>query len=156
MFDLFYARTAPAVARFAWSLSASREAVEELLQDTFLTAWSRPGAVRVINDSALPWLLVTCRNHARNRARRDQRWNEMIQLEESLTADAADTAAAVQLQWALSSITNLPDTDRVVCEPVLLQGFSDREAAGRLRISEASVGKRLSRSRKILRREVQE
>lgn len=155
-FDVFYARNAPALARFAWSLSGSREAVEELLQETFLTVWNKPASVRLVNGSALPWLLTTCRNHARNRSRRDRRWNESTQLDESWAADGSSTVAAVQLRWALDSIADLPHTDRLVCELVLLQGYSYREVSTHLHISEASVGKRLHRSRKILRREIQE
>lgn len=154
-FDRFYARTAPAVARFAWSLSESREGAEELLQETFLTAWRKHGSIQLVDGSALPWLLVTCRNHARNHARRDRRRREVLAAyDESLAADPLDGIAAEQLRLALDSIQGLPDTDRRVCELCLLQGFSYREAADQLAISEASVGKRLHRSRQRIRKEV--
>lgn len=153
-FDTFYANTAPAVARFAWSLVASRDGVEELLQETFLTAWRKPGSVRLINGSVLPWLLVTCRNHARNRARRDRRRREASRrLDESAALDPSNGEAVLQLRWALDSIASLPDTDRMVCELVLLQGHSYREAAAHLSISEASVGKRLHRARQQLKKD---
>lgn len=153
-FDALYLRTAPALARFAWSVSASREVVEDLLQETFVTVWSKPAAVRVVNDSALPWLLITCRNHARNRLRRERRWREMAQIfEDTARSDPSGESAAHQLGWALDAIECLPNIDRRVCELVLLQGFSYREAATHLRISEASVGKRIHRSRQILRKD---
>ena len=150
-FDELYARAAPAVARFAWSVSGSREAVDELLQETFLLVWRRPDRVRLVNDSALPWLLVTCRNLARNHARRQRRTVQLLEQPDGAT----DDAAALELRWVLDSMANLPDTDRRVCELVLLQGLSYKEAAERLLISEASVGKRLHRSRQRIRKDVQ-
>jgi len=131
-FDEFYLRTAPAVARLAWSVTNSRDAVEELVQETFLLVWRKPAKFRLINESALPWLLVTCRNLANNRSRRERRTTHLFD------------------QDAMTS----QQTDRRVCELVLLQGLTYREAAERLLISEALVGKRLHRSRRQLRKDV--
>ena len=153
-FDVLYDRTAPAVARFAWSLSTSREAAEDLLQETFLTAWRKHDSIHVVNGSALPWLLATCRNHSRNRARRDRRQREILSLhDESVATDPVNGAAATELRAALDAIENLPDLDRRVCELCLLKGFTYREAAHQLQISEASVGKRIHRARQNIRKE---
>ena len=153
-FDTIYERTAPAVARFAWSLSESREVAEDLLQETFLTAWRKHESIQVVNGSALPWLLATCRNHSRNRARRDRRQREILAMyEESLATDPVNGSAATQLRTALDAIERLPELDRRVCELCLLQGFTYREASQQLGISEASVGKRLHRARQDMRKE---
>ena len=40
-FEAFYDRYAPAIARFAWSVSPGLDAAQELVQETFLTAWRR-------------------------------------------------------------------------------------------------------------------
>lgn len=150
-FDEFYLRAAPAVARFAWSVSGTREAVDELLQETFLLAWRKPAQVRLVNETALPWLLVTCRNFARNHTRRERRTVQLNRPPEQIT----DDSAVLELQWVLDSIAYLPETDRSVCELVLLHGLTYREAAERLSISEASVGKRLHRSRQRIRKDVE-
>lgn len=153
-FDFLYERTAPAVARFAWSLSMSRETAEELLQETFMTAWRKHGSIQVVNGSALPWLLTTCRNHSRNRVRRDQRQRDVVALyDESVASDPLGGVGAIELRAALDAIRQLPDLDRRVCELCLLQGYSYREVAEELAISEASVGKRLHRSRQRIRKE---
>ncbi|MBC9225057.1 sigma-70 family RNA polymerase sigma factor [Aeromicrobium sp. zg-636] len=153
-FDALYAGTAPAVARFAWSLTGTRDAAEELLQETFLTAWRKHGSIQLVNGSALPWLLVTCRNHARNHVRREIRQRELLERhDQSVAADPINGEAATQLRAALDSIRSLPEVDRLLCEWCLLQGYSYREAAQRLAISEASVGKRLHRSRQQIRRD---
>lgn len=153
-FDDLYARNAPAVARFAWSLTMSRESAEELLQETFLTAWRKHDSIQIVNSSALPWLLTTCRNHARNHKRKDRRRREALDLhDDSLSSDPVNGYAAIQLRAALDSIAGLPDVDRLVCELCLLQGYTYREAAEQLEISEASVGKRLHRARQQIRKE---
>lgn len=156
-FETFYDRYAPAVARFAWSVSPTPEAAQEVLQETFLTAWSKRRSVRLVDGSALPWLLTTCRNHARNHARRERRWRDLLELrEESLAADPVDGDAASDLRWALEAVAGLPDGERAVTELCLLRGLTYREAADRLDLSEAAVGKRLQRARTRLREEMGE
>ncbi len=122
------------------------------MQETFLTAWDKRGSIRLVEGSALPWLLTTCRNHARNHARRERRWCELLELrEESLSTDPIDGEAASELQWALEAVAGLPDGERTVTELCLLQGLSYREAGEALGLSDAAVGKRLQRARARLR-----
>lgn len=155
-FEAFYDRYAPAVARFAWSVSPSGGAAQDVLQETFLTAWDKRRSIRLVDGSPLPWLLMTCRNHARNHARRERRWRELLELrEESIAASATSGAAADELRWALEAVAGLPDGERAVCELCLLQGLSYREAAVSLGLSEAAVGKRLQRARARMREEVE-
>lgn len=150
-FELFYDRYASAVARFAWSVSPGG-AAQDILQDTFLTAWDKRRSIRLVEGSALPWLLTTCRNHARNHARRERRWKDLLELrEESLAADPVDGDAATDLRWALEAVADLPDGERIVTELCLLQGLSYREAGEALGLSDAAVGKRLQRARARLK-----
>ncbi len=151
-FEDVYDRYAPTVARFAWSVSPTGEAAQELLQETFLTAWAKRRSIRLVDGSALPWLLTTCRNHARNHARRERRWRDLLELrEESIVADPIGGEAAADLRWALDAVAELPDGERAVTELCLLQGASYREAAQHLGLSEAAVGKRLQRARSRLK-----
>ena len=143
-FEVLYDRYAPAVARFAWSVSLSNEAAQDLLQETFLTAWDKRRQIRLVNGSVLPWLLTTCRNHARNHARRERKWQDLLELREESVAD---------LRWALDSLAGLPPGERAVTELCVLHGLSYREAGERLGLSETTVGKRLQRARARLREE---
>lgn len=153
-FERFYDRHAPAVARFAWSVSPSADAAQEILQETFLTAWDKRRSIRLVEGSPLPWLLTTCRHHARNHARRERRWRELLELREgSIAADPVDGDAAADLRWALEAVAGLPQGERAVTELCLLQGLSYRQAAERLGVSEAAVGKRLQRARSRIREE---
>jgi len=153
-FEVLYDRYAPAVARFAWSVSPTADAAQDVLQETFLTAWDKRRSIRLVDGSPLPWLLTTCRHHARNRARRERRWLELLELrEESIAADPGSGEAADDLRWAMEAVAGLPVGERVVTELCLLQGYSYREAAERIGVSEAAVGKRLQRARARLREE---
>ncbi|GGI36770.1 hypothetical protein GCM10010988_10610 [Cnuibacter physcomitrellae] len=55
--------------RYAWALVESPSDVDDVVQDTFVTAWRGADRIALSGESALPWLLVTCRNHAANLAR---------------------------------------------------------------------------------------
>ena len=66
-------RHAPAVTRYAWAIAPSRMDVEEIVQDTFLTAWRKAAEVMIAEASLLPWLLVTCRNFGMNAVRKAAR-----------------------------------------------------------------------------------
>jgi DNA-directed RNA polymerase specialized sigma24 family protein len=63
-------RFAPTLTRYAWAQAERRQDVEELVQDTFLTLWQKAATIDLATSALLPWLLVVCRNHARNQARR--------------------------------------------------------------------------------------
>jgi DNA-directed RNA polymerase specialized sigma24 family protein len=91
-FEAMYDLYAPAVARFAWSVSPTSGAAQDLLQETFLTAWTKRRSVRLVDGSPLPWLLTTCHNHARNHARRERKWGDLLELrEESLSSAGRST-----------------------------------------------------------------
>lgn len=159
--SIVFDRHAPAVTRYAWRLSDSRQNVEEIVQDTFVTAWRRAGEITLPDASILPWLLVTCRNLAFNANRKaarsqadtlpDEGWNELVVFggADRDTEDARD-----RLRWVLDEIARLDPIDRQVCELCLVQGLPYAEAARELRITVGAVKQRVSRSRVRLRKAV--
>lgn len=152
-FDVLYERHAAAVARYAWGLASSRESAQELVQDTFVTLWRNAGAIELVGQTVLPWLLVTCRFHAANSRRAESRVTRMVQRlasHESLNAGRPPDESA---RWVLEAIDALPAIDREVCLLCLVHGLTYREAGEALNLSESAVGKRLERSRITLRRD---
>jgi RNA polymerase sigma factor (sigma-70 family) len=145
-------RHAPAVTRYAWSLARSRADAEELVQDTFVTAWKNFDRIQ-INDSLLPWLLVTCRNHARNLSRKNVRVNTLQASESDLVSGDQDDARE-QLRWVTDEIARLEPIDQRVCELCLIQGRPYKEVAELLGISVGSIKQRVSRARTRLRKAV--
>lgn len=152
-------RHASAVTRYAWALASDRRDVEELVQDTFLTAWRRGASIP--QESLLPWLLVTCRNHALNlqRLRAKHRAHELrddvlVASGIGLTGGDDSDDARDQLRWVMAEIERLPAVDRRVCELCLIEGRSYAEAAEQLGLTVGAVKQRVLRSRTRLRKVV--
>lgn len=146
-------RFAPTLTRYAWALAASRPDVEELVQDTFLTFWQKSETLALPTGSLLPWLLVVCRNHARNLVRKRTR-NAAAELPEDLVGAPDAEEAREQLRWVLAAIATLPPIDRRICELCLLEGRSYADAAEMLGLSVGAVTQRVARSRTRLKKAV--
>lgn len=147
-----YDRHSAAVTRYAWALADDRHDAEELLQDTFVTLWRNARRVRLVEASALPWLLVTCRNHARNLSRR-RSVQRTLPLPEDLASDDASEARR-QLRWVYDAIAQLDPVDRQVCELCLVEGRPYKEVATLLGSSVGAIKQRVARSRARLRKAV--
>jgi RNA polymerase sigma-70 factor (ECF subfamily) len=124
----------------------------------FLEAWRRRDAVRVVDGSVLPWLLVTATNVARNHRRGLRRYRAVLarlpvaepvpdhgsQVADRFHVEEAARALAVALE-ALGKL------DRQVVSLCLLEDLTYEQAAAALGLSHAAVRSRLSRSRRALR-----
>lgn len=152
-FAALFDRHAPAVGRYAWAFVSSLDEVQELVQETFITAWRKRAGIRIVDTSVLPWLLVTCRNHAQNHRRRRSR-HAVDELPDIATLRTDHDIARERLDVVLSEIDALPELDRLVCELCLIEGRSYREAAALVGTSVGSVAKRLERARARLRKAV--
>jgi RNA polymerase sigma factor (sigma-70 family) len=145
-------RHAAAVTRYAWAVTSRRMDVEEIVQDTFLTLWRR-AADLASTDSLLPWLLVTCRNHALNLNRKDAR-HRAAELDDELAAPEDPVEARDRLRFVMGEIEALSETDRRVCELCLIEGRPYAEAAEVVGISVGAVKQRVLRTRTRLRKAV--
>jgi RNA polymerase sigma factor (sigma-70 family) len=150
-----YDRHAESVARYAWGWVQSTSDVQDLLQETFLTAWQKAATVDVIGSSALPWSLATCKNHARNRQRKTMRRHEMA-FSEVMSEPGLDPQSEqrVRARWVQDEIAALDPIDRRICEMCLIEGASYAEVSAELGRSVAFVGKRLQRAKARLRKVV--
>ena len=150
-FSTFYDRHSHAVLRYALRETAHAADAQELLQLTFITAWRKVAGIRIAGDSALPWLLVTCRNHARNLERAHRR-RRTIPLHELAELPVEPDDAETGLRDLLDGLPGISASDRELCRLCLIEGYSYREAAEALGVSVGVVGKRLERARIRLRK----
>lgn len=150
-FDAFYRRHSRAVGRYAWTWCTTTTAMQDIVQETFITAWKKADSIRLVGRSALPWLLVTCRNHAANHHRKVNRRRE-VPLDATTDRPSGDEASAERLVWVLEAIAALDEQDQRLCQMCLVEGRSYKDAARELDQSVAWVGKRLQRARIQLRR----
>lgn len=154
--DLFR-RHVGAIYGYATTILNTRADADEVVQETFVLAWSKLEAKRMPGESALPWLLSVARNHAfnlnRSRARQrslslsdeDHRGNDDV-IEATLRAELAS-----HLEGALAKLST---ADRAIVDRCLIDGQSYKEAARAMHLSVGAVRNRLSRSRQVLRVEI--
>ena len=148
-FGVLFDRHSRAVTRYAWALLSDEMDVQEIVQDTFVTAWEKAAKVSVVETSALPWLLLTCRYHALNlrRKRVSQRTDELDEQLADIAASDDQETAVQRLRWVTDEIAALDPTDRQICELCLIEGRSYKEAASIVGKSVGAVSKRLERAR---------
>lgn len=157
-FTQLYRRHASVILRYAWSHVTARELAEELLQETFVTAWEKRKRATIVDESLLPWLLVICRNHLRNQTRREhRRASATVPLADVEVGAAADPYGRHdEFVWIREEFDRLSEIDKQVCRLCLIDGYTYEEAAKLTALSPGAVGKRLQRIRSRLRHAVGE
>ncbi|MFT4051477.1 MAG: RNA polymerase sigma factor [Microbacterium sp.] len=148
-FHALFERHARAVYLYAWGQTRDDRDAEDITQEVFFVAWRRQRDIRIVESSALPWLLVTCRNLARN-ARRARR-HELALDEGVLPGDATRTERIEELVWVRQAIGRLGGTDQRIVQLCLVEGYSYAEAADHLGLSVSAIAKRVERVRARLR-----
>lgn len=134
--------------RFAYWLCRDKWQAQDLVQDAFSAAWKAREDLRDIRAHK-PWLFSILRNeHARSfqRKRLDIEDTELNDLNVAVPALGQERVELENLLLAL------PESYR---EPLMLQvlgGFSGREIADMMGITEQNVMMRLSRARQALRK----
>ena len=77
-FGVLYDRHRSRVFRHAYRLTVGTHDAEDATAATFLELWRRWERVRLVDDSILPWLLVTTTNIARNLQRSKLRHRKLL------------------------------------------------------------------------------
>lgn len=140
----------------ALSALRSRADAEEILQDTFVTMWSRRRSIALVGESTLPWLLTTARYLALNRLRAiARRKSDSLDTANELPSAGRTPlgeAMLLELRGELErAIAKLSEVDQAIVKLCLVDELSYKQAAHRLRLSQPAVRNRLSRLRAHLR-----
>lgn len=158
-FGLLFDRHVKAVYNHCFRLSASWSTAEDATQAVFLTAWRRRSDIRLVDGSALPWLLTVATNVVRDERRSARRWlAAVLRLPpDRATADVADQAAGRvdderRMRAVLRAARRLPRAEREALALCVWSSVSYADAAQLLGITEASVRARVSRARARLAR----
>lgn len=134
--------------RFAYWLCRNRWQAQDLVQETFTAAWKGRESLRD-NSATKAWLFSILRNEHVRVFQRKRLDLVDVELEDLPIAANNSELERVELEECLRA---LPETFR---EPLLLQvlgGFSGKEIADMLNISEQNVMTRLTRARQALQR----
>lgn len=124
----------------------SRDDVEDLVQDVFLTAWKR---LEDLRDPAAfgGWIAMIARNRATDTHRRSA---EFVELPADLAARGGPSEEA-EARHALAAIRELPEAYRDTLMLRLVEGLTGPEIADRTGLTAASVRVNLHRGMKLLR-----
>src|SRR5690606_33780228 len=124
---------------------------EDVTQDVFITAWDKIRRISIVDESVLPWLLVTARFTALN-ARRSVR--KAHARHDQLDADLpGGTTVEDEVEAGLvraeidKAVTTLSPTDRRLYELCVVGDHTYELAARELGVSHAAVRNRVSRLR---------
>jgi RNA polymerase sigma-70 factor (ECF subfamily) len=148
------------VYNHAFRLTGSWSTAEDVTQATFLVAWRRRHDARLVDGSALPWLLVVATNAVRSEWRSARRWLALIRrlpAERYAEGDLADEVSARldderRMTEVLAVVRRLSPAEREAVALCLWSGVSYPDAAAVLGISEVAVRSRVSRARSRLAR----
>ncbi len=135
--------------RYAWWLTGDKAAADDIVQDTLLRAWK--SLDKLYNPKAAKgWLLTILRRENARRFERIQPQYSAMPVE-ALEANGKDYDTSTEAFVLRNALERLPADYR---EPLIMQvlwGYSQKEIARELGISEAGAGTRLFRARKRLR-----
>jgi RNA polymerase sigma-70 factor (ECF subfamily) len=134
------------VFRHSYRLVAVTADADDVVSITFLEAWRRADAVRFVNGSMLPWLLVTATNSARNLTRSSRRYRAML---DRLPVDTHhDDRSSDQFESeAHDALQRLSLVDQRILTLCVLEDLSEKDAAAILGIPPGTVKSRLSRAK---------
>jgi RNA polymerase sigma-70 factor, ECF subfamily len=151
-----YERHAPWISARLAHRCADRDAVSDVLQDTFIAAWD--GAPRFRGDGEVPawlWGIAVRRLVSRLRKRAGYQPAPALRANDNHDISAEERVLLrlenVDVGTALARIS--PEL-RVVLQLTVLDGLTTREAAMLLGIPRATVKSRLQRARATMRQEL--
>ena len=134
------------VYRLAVCYTHSREEAEDVCQTVFLKLLEQK---RIEPGKEKQWLLRVTANECKNLLR-SHWWKHTSPLEDSLGVESPEGDRTLQL------LLSLEPKYRVVLHMHYYEGFSTKEIASLLRITQSAVTTRLSRGRKLLKELMEE
>jgi RNA polymerase sigma-70 factor (ECF subfamily) len=138
----------------AFSKVKSREATQEIVQDLFLTFWTRRHNLRIQNFQhylrvAIKYKAITHISQLLSRQKTFEDYSEQISVD---TEETLQTIEYNDLMNALEErVKILPEKTQEVFRMSRLEGRSVSEIAGLLNLSEKAIEYHITRSRKELR-----
>lgn len=140
----------------AYAVVRDADEAEDITQDVFITTWNKIRTINLVDESALPWLLVTARFTALNARRRNIKVRQrQSELDPELPDDAAsidDELEAAQVRTEIDkAVAALSPTDQRLYELCVAGDHTYELAARELGVTHAVVRNRLSRLRSRLR-----
>lgn len=133
----------------AMRILTEQKDAEDAVQNAFIQVIKHFEKVSEISCEELPfWLISITKNEALMIRRKNQRVTTL----ENWDAFVETTDSNMDYHAVVALFARLPETYRAVLEMKLLLGYTDREIAQHLGITEAAVSTRANRGRLLLRK----
>lgn len=152
-FGQLYDRHVRPVYWQAFSVLRDEREAEDVTQDVFVTTWNKIRTITLVDESVLPWLLVTARYTALN-ARRSRMRRRSDELDDRVPDDHSvedEVEAGLVRAEIDKAIAALSTVDRRLYDLCVAGDHTYEMAARELGVTHAVVRNRLSRLRTRLR-----
>ncbi|MDN4611077.1 RNA polymerase sigma factor [Arthrobacter burdickii] len=156
-FGVVFDRHHDRVLRHVLRLMGMHTVSEDVTAMVFYEAWRRRAYVRMVEESILPWLLVTANNLVRNQVRNERRYRRFLSqlpppaplgdVADQVSDDDERVGEFAALREAFARLRPL---DRDVLTLCVVEGMALKDAALVLVVAEGTVKSRLSRAKKRL------
>lgn len=155
-FGVLFDRHRDRVFRHAYRLCADRHDAEDIMATAFLELWRRRLTVRLVENSVLPWLLVTTTNVARNSRRAVSRYRNLLNNLPRAGHAADDDEASPFSQDALDkdvsrALGSLNATDLQLVSLVVFEEYTLAAAAAVLNLTPGAAKTRMHRARQRMK-----
>lgn len=152
-FGQLYDRHVRPVYWQAYSVLRDEREAEDTTQDVFVTTWNKIRTITLVDESVLPWLLVTARYTALNahRSRQRRRGDELDDRVPGGRTVEDEVEAGLVIAEIEKATSGLSPTDRRLYELCVAGDHTYEMAARELGVSHAVVRNRISRLRTRLR-----
>jgi RNA polymerase sigma-70 factor (ECF subfamily) len=150
-FGRLFDRHATRIRRHALGLVPAPDDADDVVAVVFLEAWRKRDGVRFVDDSILPWLLVTATNSAHNLTRSTRRYRSFLGRfpHDDRAPDPADSFSDGD---AVAALRGLPLADQRILTLCVVEGLSEREASAALGVPQGTVKSRLHRAKARLQK----
>lgn len=152
LYDLYAVR----LYAFGLRYSQSREATQELVEDTFVWLWNNKEGIREV-DNLRPILFVRMKHFLLNSYRsklRSPQFKTYLDCQEMIGTDTPDKSLEYDdfVRLLQKALQQMPYTQRRVIELIKMEGMTIREVAEQLQLTEQTVRNQLSLGLKLLRK----
>ncbi|KRC61551.1 hypothetical protein ASE14_11940 [Agromyces sp. Root81] len=151
-FGLLFDRHRDRVYRRALGLMANTHDAEDVAAAAFFELWRKRRAVRPVQGSVLPWLLVTTVNLSRNAQRSSSRYQRILRTMPREATVPAPSGESVETRQRLrDSLQALSPVDGALFVLTALEDLPLAEAAEAVGLKPSTARMRLHRARQRLR-----
>ena len=165
-FEALYDRHAPTVYALLLRILNNTDDAQEILQESFVKAWTSAGMFDAARGSEVAWLISIARSRAIDRLRsrkiRGEREDEAgreISIRSSFVDSSVGADQAIQSEERTAvrgALAELPEAQRVALELAYFKGLSQSEIADQLNEPLGTIKTRMQLGMKKLRERLQD